>query len=794
MLREREELGIHCGSSTTPTALLKDATLSIGEILDSKVLWQEIANWASKLSGARYSALLTLDEDGQAGEFVTAGMSEEQASRINAKPAGKGILGTINGKQEPVRIADIAGHPDSAGFPPNHPAMRTFMGMPIRHRGKHLANLYLAEKENGLEFTAEDEEVLSLFAAHAAVALSNAVKYQRALNAKADLEARINLSPMGVIVFNARSGEPAYRNKEAKRILEDAGIPGDSWEEVLKQLTYRRADGREISLSEFPLSRVLQSGETIRAEELLISLPDGRSMTTLVGAAPVYSEKGGIDSVIVVLQDLSPLDEMDRMRSDFLSLVSDEMRAPLATIRGSISALEEIISPLCTEESRQLMRMIVLQTDMMQAQISRLIDLTLIENGTLSVSPKPLGLAPLLKEARREFLRSTSGHEIDLDIDLDIEAGVSQVMADEQRIGQVLQALLRWGVRCSPPSSSLRLGAHREDGSIAVSLSVRGNASPTPEICGVFEELALTQAKELRRNREGEKLAAAVCKGIINAHGGRLWAETGEEGRGLTLGFTIPIGDEPESPVANGVRPVMEPVSPPEGSRARVLSVVENPRMLNAIQRTLSRSGYIPVGSLNLMDVDRLITEEKPHLILLDLTKARLQDFEIVQRITQDHGVPAIVLSGQADDEWVVRAFEMGADDYIVKPFSPSELVARIKASFRKRADAYPARTRDEYSIGDLAINYPERKVTVAGQRVHLTATEYQLLYELSTKSGRVMSQDELLRRIWGEEYLGDIQLLRAFVKTLRQKLGDNARRPAYIFTEHGVGYRMPKP
>lgn len=77
---------------------------------------------------------------------------------------------------------------------------------------------------------------------------------------------------------------------------------------------------------------------------------------------------------------------------------------------------------------------------------------------------------------------------------------------------------------------------------------------------------------------------------------------------------------------------------------------------------------------------------------------------------------------------------------------------------------------------------------------MHLTATEYQLLYELSTKAGRVLTQDELLRRIWGEEYMGDIQLLRAFVKTLRQKLGDNARRPTYIFTEHGVGYRMPRP
>ena len=98
------------------------------------------------------------------------------------------------------------------------------------------------------------------------------------------------------------------------------------------------------------------------------------------------------------------------------------------------------------------------------------------------------------------------------------------------------------------------------------------------------------------------------------------------------------------------------------------------------------------------------------------------------------------------------------------------------------------------YSARDVAINYSERKVTVSGRTVQLTATEYKLLYELSTSAGRVLTQDELLGRVWGPEYFGETQLLRAYVKTLRQKLGDNARSPTYIFTEHGIGYRMLKP
>ncbi len=261
----------------------------------------------------------------------------------------------------------------------------------------------------------------------------------------------------------------------------------------------------------------------------------------------------------------------------------------------------------------------------------------------------------------------------------------------------------------------------------------------------------------------------------------------------MTLGFTIPSADEPENLPVGSSSPALDRTLPVEAAKARVLSVMDSPRMLGAVQRTLSRVGYVPIGSLDFADVDSLIAEEKPHLVLLDLTEPRRQDFELIEKVTQGYGVPVIVLSGQGDDESIVRAFELGADDYIVKPFSPSELIARIKASFRKRSESFRPRGREEYVIGDVVINYPERKVTVSGRKVHLTATEYQLLYELSTKAGRVLSQDELLRRIWGEEYTGDIQLLRAFVKTLRQKLGDNARRPTYIFTEHGVGYRMPK-
>ena len=152
--------------------------------------------------------------------------------------------------------------------------------------------------------------------------------------------------------------------------------------------------------------------------------------------------------------------------------------------------------------------------------------------------------------------------------------------------------------------------------------------------------------------------------------------------------------------------------------------------------------------------------------------------------------VPVIFISGRGGDQYVARAFEMGAADYILKPFSPTELVARIRAALRKRA---AARHAGPYLVGDLAIDHVERSVTVAGRPADLTPTEYKLLFELSTNAGRVLSHDELLERVWGEEHPGSYHLLRSFVKSLRQKLGDDARSPSYIFTEPGVGYRLTR-
>ena len=155
--------------------------------------------------------------------------------------------------------------------------------------------------------------------------------------------------------------------------------------------------------------------------------------------------------------------------------------------------------------------------------------------------------------------------------------------------------------------------------------------------------------------------------------------------------------------------------------------------------------------------------------------------------------IPVIFVSAYGQEENVTRALDMGAVDYLVKPFSPSELAARVRAAMRQRAGLSREEQPSPFLLDDLGINYAERRVTLADHQVQLTANEYGVLYELSTHSGMVLTHDQLLLRVWGVGHSGDSGLVRSIVRRLRRKLGDDAENPRYIFTEPRVGYRMPR-
>ena len=772
---------------------LSDASLRISESLDTNAVLQEVIDSARALTGAKYGVLLTYSHTGEIRDSFTSGMTSEQAGMINRSPCGYGLLGYLSELRWPLRLQDISSHPRSVGFPANHPPMKTFLGMPIFHRDSHVGNIFLTEKEGEEDFSPEDEEIITLFSSQAAAAIYNTRRYEQEMMARKDLEAIINISPVGVVVIDALTADVTEINAEAIRIIGDLGATNTAFdrislEQFAAQITLCRADGTEIPLGGDPMARVLQSGETVRGEEIIVYRADGKSVSTLVNAAPIPSDDGRIASVVVVFQDLAPVEELDRLRSEFLGLVSQELRTPLSTIKGSTSAMLSMADSVNQNEQLQLLRIIDQQADLMRGQINSLIELTHIEAGTLPVSLESVGVAEIVEDASKEFWRGNLST-----FTRDIPADTPRITADRQRVSQVLKNLLSAASRHSPEDSAITVTASRDDVYVAISVSTDGGRLISAEPSQLFQKLSKDHLQDTASaGIGGDGLALAICRGIVEVHGGRLKAERGEHGRGITFTFTIPVAIENESASNNQLPPGN--FQAPEGGSAHVLIAVKETRVVGAIRRALTRAGYSTSATFNLDEVDRLMAEEKPHLVFLDMTSPNRESFESLRRISTEYGVPVLCLCADGDEETIVRSYDIGADGYVIAPLSPTELVARVKASLRSKATFRKAESPQGFVAGNLVVNYAGRTVSISGQQVQLTATEYKLIFELSTSAGRILTQDELLQRVWGPEYAGESQLLRSYIKSLRQKLGDNARRPTYIFTEHGIGYRMAKP
>ena len=185
--------------------------------------------------------------------------------------------------------------------------------------------------------------------------------------------------------------------------------------------------------------------------------------------------------------------------------------------------------------------------------------------------------------------------------------------------------------------------------------------------------------------------------------------------------------------------------------------------------------------------------EHAPDVVLLDVGLPRLDGFEVLRRIREVSDTPVLMLTARGEELDKVRGLEIGADDYITKPFSPLELLARIKAVLRRADLPPPVRAMPSFVAGDLAVNFDSREVTKRGEPIALTALEYRLLYHLVRNAGHVLPREALLARVWGDEYRDQSDYLKVYISRLRGKLEDDPERPRYIVTERGLGYRFAR-
>ena len=226
-----------------------------------------------------------------------------------------------------------------------------------------------------------------------------------------------------------------------------------------------------------------------------------------------------------------------------------------------------------------------------------------------------------------------------------------------------------------------------------------------------------------------------------------------------------------------------------------ILIVDDEPKLVRLVREILTATGYSVMSAVRGKVAIEMTALDKPDLIILDIVLADdIDGFEVARRVREFSSVPIIMLTAKAREDDMLQGFKAGADDYLTKPFSSKELLARVSAVLKRTRNAEVEPGDGKIICGDLQIDVARRQVKVGENEVRLTRTEYNLLLELAQNINRVLLHDQLLTKVWGSEYRDDVDYLRAYIRYLRQKIESDPANPKMILTSRGVGYLLSCP
>ena len=227
---------------------------------------------------------------------------------------------------------------------------------------------------------------------------------------------------------------------------------------------------------------------------------------------------------------------------------------------------------------------------------------------------------------------------------------------------------------------------------------------------------------------------------------------------------------------------------------AKILVVDDEPHLVKLVRSNLEAQHFKVITAMDGVSGLAMVEKEGPDLVILDIMMPGVDGFDVLQKVREFSSVPVIMLTAKDQDVDVVKGLQLGADDYVKKPFSVHELLARVEADLRRAAPGDDVQTRPPFVVDDFTMDFQQRKVTVRGKEVRVGPTEFKLLSQLVRNAGRVMLHADLLRKVWGPEYGGETEYLRVYISYLRNKIEEDPANPKYILTEHGVGYMFKRP
>ena len=471
--------------------------------------------------------------------------------------------------------------------------------------------------------------------------------------------------------------------------------------------------------------------------------------------------------------------------SNLLSNISHELRSPLAAIKGFVSMLVDF-PPYGAEERRQVFLQSISQST---TQLGRLIDHMLeilrLDAGIVRLERRLLALEPIVQRTVQP-LRLT---QKDYEYEVSLSASLPQIEIDPAQIEQVLRNLLDNAIKRSPPGGKISVQAAQQESEVMLRITDRGTEITPDVLARIFERTYQISQLSLGQSFE-TGLGLYLCREILVAHGGRIWAES--DAAGATFCVALPVNPVLGKTPASGQS--LAQTAPAEQALWTTITgliVEDDAPMVRLLELSLQSEGYKVVTARRGEAALELASTQRFNFVLLDVQLPDLDGFQICHRLREFSNVPIIIITGHADERDRVRGLNMGADDYLIKPISQTELIARVRAVLRRTGVMSPVVPQLIAHFGDLTLDFARRQVLLRGQPVTLSPREYHLLQYLASKPGHVFTHNQLLTEVWGSEYRDATQYLWVHISRLRHKLEDDKDNPRYVFTESGVGYRF---
>jgi signal transduction histidine kinase len=495
--------------------------ISIRELLLQLVLQ------ACEITGARYGALGVLNPDGASlRDFIYVGVPEATAKAIGHLPVGKGLLGAVIREGRTIRAPQLAADARSSGFPPGHPPMTSFLGVPLRVGPRIFGNFYLTDKQGGTAFTEDDARLLERFSTQASLTLAYARQAEQ--QERRLFETVVQHAPHGIVYFPADPSGEVLGNPAADRMLGRITRGNDP----ARTYDLKDPSGRALAEHELPSTRALREEAVINLE-VVIERHHGRVTPALLSAAPVRSESGVKLGAVVIFQDITALKQLQHLRQDFMALVAHDLRTPLQSVLLQIDALMQRAAGEAASVPLTALQTMKRNSQRLDRLVRDLLDASQIDSQGIQLDLVTVRL-PQLASSIVSQVAGALGTRTPVVV---VTGEPPAVLADPLRLEQVVTNLLENAAKYSDDGTPIRILIEPAGRGASLAVEDHGPGIAPEELPRLFDRYFQTQ--RARAKRRGLGLGLFITKGLVEAHGGTISVES-VPGTGSTFRIWLP--------------------------------------------------------------------------------------------------------------------------------------------------------------------------------------------------------------------------------------------------------------